>query len=405
MERGKTMISYFFESTLCLGIFCGYYSIFLKNETCHHFKRFYLLLSSLLALILPIIQIELVTTPISNYFLLDEINLADLEMTTLSTDWNWSATVLQVYLIICLAFFLRLIFHLLKIRKVISTGRIRPTASFTLVRTKSDLAPSSFLHYIFWKTNLPPRSSEEEIVLNHEIAHVRGWHTLDMLFLEILQALFWLNPIVYWYKRAVALNLEYLADRASAPEDHSSYNSLLASRTIESFGLAMENHFNRSFTIKRINMLNRKKEKTSQYRQLATVPIALALFTFISCENGLPESEQVNDILIQNEAIFDMADEIPMPEGGMQGLYQFVAENLKYPADARKKGIEGKVYVEFVITKTGGVSEVKVKEGIGYGCDEASVEVIQSFNKWTPGVKDGEKVNVRMVLPITFKLS
>jgi protein TonB len=78
---------------------------------------------------------------------------------------------------------------------------------------------------------------------------------------------------------------------------------------------------------------------------------------------------------------------------------------MKYPAQARRMGIEGKVFVEFVVDKDGTLTEVKTVKGIGAGCDEEAVRVIQSAPKWKPGKQRGRPVKVRMILPIIFKLS
>ena len=83
---------------------------------------------------------------------------------------------------------------------------------------------------------------------------------------------------------------------------------------------------------------------------------------------------------------------------------KFIQKNMKYPAQARRMGIEGRVFVEFVIGKDGSISEVKAVKGIGAGCDEEAVRIIQSAPNWTPGKQRGKSVKQRMVLPITFKL-
>ncbi|MCK5701162.1 MAG: energy transducer TonB, partial [Cyclobacteriaceae bacterium] len=77
---------------------------------------------------------------------------------------------------------------------------------------------------------------------------------------------------------------------------------------------------------------------------------------------------------------------------------------LKYPAQARRMGIEGKVFVQFVVDKDGTLTEVTAVKGIGAGCDQEAVRVIEGAPKWKPGKQRGRSVKVRMILPITFKL-
>ena len=88
----------------------------------------------------------------------------------------------------------------------------------------------------------------------------------------------------------------------------------------------------------------------------------------------------------------------------MPAFYEFVGKKLKYPAQARRMGIEGKVFVEFVIERDGTITDVKAIKGIGAGCDEEAVRVLQTAPKWKPGKQRGKPVRQRMVFPIAFKL-
>lgn len=110
-----------------------------------------------------------------------------------------------------------------------------------------------------------------------------------------------------------------------------------------------------------------------------------------------PEEEEADEI-------FTIVEDQPTPTGGMQAFYKYVSDNLKYPAQARRMGIEGKVFVQFVVDRDGSLSEVQAIRGIGAGCDEEAVRVIQGAPKWNPGKQRGRPVRVRMILPITFKL-
>jgi protein TonB len=110
-----------------------------------------------------------------------------------------------------------------------------------------------------------------------------------------------------------------------------------------------------------------------------------------------PEEEEA-------EEIFTIVEDQPTPSGGMAAFYQYVQKNLKYPAQARRMGIEGKVFVQFVVGKDGTLTEVKAVKGIGAGCDEEATRVIEGAPKWNPGKQRGRPVKVRMILPITFKL-
>ena len=124
------------------------------------------------------------------------------------------------------------------------------------------------------------------------------------------------------------------------------------------------------------------------------------------------EDTKVSEIVIapveepkeEVDEIFTVVEETAAPKGGMQAFYEFVQKKLKYPAQARRMGTEGKVFVQFVINKDGSISDVVAIKGIGAGCDEEAVRIIQSSPQWTPGKQRGKPVKQRMVLPITFKL-
>jgi protein TonB len=102
--------------------------------------------------------------------------------------------------------------------------------------------------------------------------------------------------------------------------------------------------------------------------------------------------------------IFLVVEETALPVGGYPAFYEFVQKKLKYPAQARRMAVEGKVFVEFVIEKDGTITDVKSIKGIGAGCDEEAVRVLESAPKWKPGKQRGKPVRQRMVLPIAFKL-
>ena len=110
-----------------------------------------------------------------------------------------------------------------------------------------------------------------------------------------------------------------------------------------------------------------------------------------------PEEEPV-------EQIFEVVEEQPTPEGGMEAFYKFVGKELNYPAQANRMGVEGRVFVQFIVDEKGNVSEVKAVKGIGAGCDEEAVRVIKQ-TKWNPGKQRGRPVKVRMIMPVLFKLN
>ncbi|NJN26049.1 MAG: energy transducer TonB [Cyclobacteriaceae bacterium] len=116
--------------------------------------------------------------------------------------------------------------------------------------------------------------------------------------------------------------------------------------------------------------------------------------------------ENKQEILPDEKAdeIFTIVQEQPSPVGGMKAFYEYVGDNLRYPQRASRIGIEGRVFVEFVVERDGSLSDIKVAKGIGGGCDEEAIRVISGAPKWNAGKQRGKPVRVRMVMPIVFKL-
>ncbi len=112
-----------------------------------------------------------------------------------------------------------------------------------------------------------------------------------------------------------------------------------------------------------------------------------------------PEEEEETD------EIFQIVENPATFKGGVQAFYAYVQKNLKYPSQAQRMGMEGRVFVEFVVGKDGRITDVKVLRGIGAGCDEEAVRVLKNSPAWNPGKQRGRPVRQRMVLPITFKLN
>jgi protein TonB len=102
--------------------------------------------------------------------------------------------------------------------------------------------------------------------------------------------------------------------------------------------------------------------------------------------------------------IFTVVESMPGFPGGDAARMKFLQENIKYPQMARESGIQGTVYVTFVVEPSGSVSDVRVLRGIGGGCDEEAIRVIQSMPKWTPGKQRGKSVRVQFNMPIKFTL-
>jgi len=106
----------------------------------------------------------------------------------------------------------------------------------------------------------------------------------------------------------------------------------------------------------------------------------------------------------QCKEVLKSAEQMPEPVGGLKAFYDYINANLKYPEEARNKKVEGRVHVTFVIGTDGSISNVQVTKGLGSGCDEEAIRLIQNAPKWTPGKQGGSPVCVEVTRPITFDL-
>jgi protein TonB len=108
---------------------------------------------------------------------------------------------------------------------------------------------------------------------------------------------------------------------------------------------------------------------------------------------------------VQEQEIFQVVENAPAFPGGDMARMKFLQDNIKYPQMARESGIQGTVYVTFVVERNGSVTDVKILRGIGGGCDEEAVRVVQNMPKWEPGKQRGKPVRVQFNMPIKFTLA
>ena len=121
-------------------------------------------------------------------------------------------------------------------------------------------------------------------------------------------------------------------------------------------------------------------------------------------EEYVYEAPEIEEEEIVEAEIFKVVEEMPEFAGGAGKLLEYIGKNIKYPMMARESDIQGKVFVQFVVEPDGNISHVQVLRGIGGGCDEEAVRVVESMPKWKPGKQRGAPVRVQYMVPIVFKL-
>ena len=115
-------------------------------------------------------------------------------------------------------------------------------------------------------------------------------------------------------------------------------------------------------------------------------------------------SAQKTVVSQKNDKVFDVVEQMPEYPGGMQALFEFISKNIKYPADAQKQKVEGRVLAKFVIETDGSISDIEVVKNAFPSLDAEAVRVIQAMPKWIPGRQKGQAVRVKFVMPINFSL-
>lgn len=106
----------------------------------------------------------------------------------------------------------------------------------------------------------------------------------------------------------------------------------------------------------------------------------------------------------KNQKVFDVVEQMPEYPGGMQALFQYMADNMKYPKDAEKQKVEGRVMVQFIVETDGSISNTEVIKRVFPSLDAEATRVISAMPKWTPGKQNGKVVRVKYTIPVSFRL-
>lgn len=412
----NVLVNFLFQSVACSLVFYGIYYWLLRNESCHAFNRYYLLLSAFFSLTFPLLRFNspLSFSPeVTAVVTLPELVLGDNPAYPASAfSWLW-----VVYVAGALLFAAKLIAKLYSLRNLVRSGEKHNHNDYILIPTKGTLPTFSFMKYLFWDDSQALEEKEKGQILRHELAHIQKKHSIDLLLMEVFHALLWFNPLMYPIKSALAITHEFEADeKAAEGQQVEVYQQLLARQVLSQYGLSLGSHFNQSQTLKRLRMLTNKNANVYWGKLVLSVVVFLLVFGAVSCEHSALENE--DEIALQNEVakdaqnlqqdgsgeIFTVVEDQPEPPGGIPSFYSYISENLFYPAQARRMGIEGKVFVQFIVDTDGSITEVQAIKGIGAGCDTEAVKIVANSPKWQPGRQNGKAVKVRMILPISFKL-
>lgn len=285
-----------------------------------------------------------------------------------------------------------------------------------LVLLDDDTAPYSFFNQIVVGTR-GLNDDELRCILAHESYHVSHNHTYDLLAAWLLCCGAWFNPFAWLIMREIRTVHEFQADATSIGTcGRKDYLHLLY-RQVTGTGYGhITNNFKSINLKKRIVMMNKTKTRFGAWKVLAALPV-VALLTMVGCKPATEKAVDQEEIPFEysgedksapmdadTDQVFQVVEVDPEFPGGMEALIKYLSENIKYPEQAKKDKIQGKVYISFVVEKDGSVADAKVLRGIGGGCDEEALRVVNAMPKWTPGKQRNTPVRVQFNLPVAFKL-
>ncbi len=418
------MLLLLLKITVGWGVFALLFSVALRHETFFKINRIYLIFSVLAGLGLPILLsfLEKENVVATGILVLPQITVGMQKLQNLESSEQFSSFQEVIFGLYFLGFAVaaaRFFWGLRQIFLLAKNSKSEWDGGFRILKTGKFHLPFSFFNLIFLGKITPADSSDDwessdelQKMLEHEKAHVRGGHSIDVVFLEILCTVFWFHPLVFWYKNALRNVHEYLADAATLQiSDKKQYGLLLIRQTQSGLAPAFANHFFPSQLKKRIVMLTKNASPArSGWKFSLVLPLLAGLVFLFQNSNLAAQTAGVESSKIIQDSENDNREPETDAEfpGGTDALLKFLGENIKYPTDARKAKAEGVVLVKFVVGKTGEIFDIDEKEfknGTRHQSlvDEA-VRVIRSMPRWKPAVLDGKPVSTELCIPIKFKL-
>lgn len=318
----NSLFQYIVETTLILGVFLLFFEGLLKKERSFQYNRFYLLFAPIFAAIIPLLEIPFIpgfeqTESLGFVYELPTVvtgvtTIIEPESKSLP-DWVWA-----MYLAVAGGLLIRLLVQLMKLFDIITYARKKITAGdHTLVIASEPLPTFAFMSYIVVGSD--KNVDEEAIVhsLNHERVHIRQKHSVDVIIIELLGIIFWFNPFLYYYKRIIRENHEFLADQQASKEQPLAYSLALLKEIQKGTVNAIPNYFSMHFTKKRLKMISGSSGPFTRIKPVVTIPVIVLVFVTFSCKNEFLE-QQIEPSKTVNEQFFYNA---PAPFAGiMQNL-------------------------------------------------------------------------------------
>jgi hypothetical protein len=426
---------YLLKSTIALTVLYTFYWLFLRNETHFGWNRVYLISTIFISLVSPLIKINLFEKAGSSLnYLIQPVIIST--QNTIITE-NHSLSILSIIYISGAVFFtLKFLSKLSQIYYMYHRFPKVQYSGFRAVLVDGNISPFTFFSILFLSRSDYENGNISEMVI-HEKAHSEQLHSLDMLILEFVTIVQWFNPFLWLIRIALKAEHEFIADSKvlETGYDKVAYQTLLFEKSLGVSDFGVTSNFNYSLLKNRLKMMTIKKSgSTAIVKYLFSLPLLLSMCLFLS----------TNLRVVGQDQVYSVVEKMPQYGNGADDLRMFVAQNMKYPKSAAELGVQGRIYLQFIVTDLGKVKDVKVikvavpekamddkdvtvtaikkdKDGKIVFTDYKSkgdakmdqaykdleneaIRVVNLIGDFTPGEDKGKKVNVQLTFPITFIL-
>lgn len=313
----NSFINYLIETNLGLILFLLFYKILLNNETNFNFKRVYLIGGLIVSLLFPLLKVNLIVNDIPSIsnavYLLPEVAIGATQIQATNTSLQLLSTthiILCVYITVVVLLLIRLILQMIDLYKL--TQKIPGyivEGKYTIIEMNNPFPTFSFFRYIIVGDAAMISSEDKEIIIKHERVHVDKIHSIDVLFVELLNIAFWFNPFIPTYKKLLTNLHEFQADEKTTEQhDVKQYCNLLARVALMSADFKLANHFNNSLTLKRITMMKTSKRKLNRWKVAACAIIVCGFFFVVACQDQV--RTETTELSKSSTMALDLPDEV-----------------------------------------------------------------------------------------------
>jgi TonB family protein len=383
------LLIYILKLVGCSAILTAYYYFFLRNRTFHLYNRYFLLLTLVLSVTLPFVRIPFLDYSVKselpvfgnyNTVTLPEVVLtqrdASLEFITLPQ------LLTAVYVLGALFFFFRVFRSLHYLRRISKLYPVISLGNLKLFFTNEPGTPFSFFRWIFWNHNISTDSPEGKQVLQHELYHVREKHSVDLIMVECLIAIFWFNPFLFFVKKELKAIHEFLADKAAANYiGNHEYAELLLLHAISEKKQQLTHSFFQDNIKRRIIMITQNNKTSFAYlRRVMSLPIMFVV-CFACSRNIEDESAAVSEVSSeQNTAA--VGEETKKEPGVPQDTIRIAPDQLERLL--RSKGIKKDSPFDMSFNSAGNFTYMTFDEGTVYAVATTAIQQLKERQSGKP---------------------